>query len=264
MDYQERRRFFIVNPGRTGSTLLAAILADAGANFCFETPESWDPTTGGMEHEEIRAACYHFRKAYEISQGRPSFALTKYLWDIHRHYGKKHLKAVLDKAHYVKADNLDLAVQPAFQLGFFPCVILNFRNFEDHARSASVRSGHATVAPLVHYYNRVIRNGMLMLHLYGGCAVGYEELVDPARTEWVSAVSQVTGLPREALLTSHVKRVSIRTEVPPECPAIDTAAAASFSAAQQVAGRAIEPSPQALQHWHRKWRQPVADAIGNG
>ncbi len=107
MDYQERRRFFIVTPGRTDSTLLAAILADAGANFSFETPESWDPTTGGMEHEEIRAACYHFRKAYEISQRRPSFALTKYLWDIHRHYGKKHLKAVLDKAHYVKVDLME-------------------------------------------------------------------------------------------------------------------------------------------------------------
>ena len=62
MDYREQKRFFIVNPGRTGSTLLAAILADAGADFCFETPESWDPTTGDTEMN-----CFPYRRLMKLA-----------------------------------------------------------------------------------------------------------------------------------------------------------------------------------------------------
>ena len=42
-------KYFIVTVGRTGSSLLCAVLADASADFGMKAPEDWDPRRGVME-----------------------------------------------------------------------------------------------------------------------------------------------------------------------------------------------------------------------
>lgn len=259
MDYREQKRFFIVNPGRTGSTLLAAILADAGADFCFETPESWDPIRGDMEHEEIRTALTHFRKAFEISERKPNSLLKRGMWVIHQHYGKKHLKKILSMADYVKEDNLNLAVFPAYKLGFFPCIILNFREFEEHAESIFIMHGYSVMKSVDHY-NRVIQNGILLLNIFGGCAIDYAELTALDRTEWASALSTVTGLSRQAVLDSRNKRVSGPPTVSSRRPVFDATAAQACAEARALSGRVIEPSPRALRAWNQRWKFRALDS----
>ncbi len=258
MGYREQKRFFIVTPSRTGSTLLAAILADAGAGFCLETPESWDPTVGGMEHEKIRIAVNHFRKAFEISEGKPNSLLKRGMWVIHQHYGKKHLKTILSMADYVKMIGLNLTVFPAYKLGFFPCIILNFREFEEYAESNFIMRGFS-VMQIVDHYNRVIQNGILLLNIFGGCAIDYAELTALDRTEWASALSTVTGLSRQAVLDSRNKRVSGPPTVSSRRPVLDATAAQVWEEARAFSGRVIEPSPQALRAWNQRWKFRALD-----
>ncbi len=258
MDYREQKRFFIVSPGRTGSTLLAAILADAGAGFCFVTPESWDPITGDMEHEEIRTAIAHYRKAFEISENKPNSLLKRGMWVIHQHYGKKHLKTILSMADYVKTNDLNLTVFPAFKLGYFPCIILNFREFEEHAESNFIMRGYSVMNSAYHY-NRNIQNGILLLNIFGGCAIDYAELTALDRTEWASALSTVTGLSRQAILDSRNKRLSGPPTVSSRRPVFDATAAQACAEARALSGRVIEPSPRALRAWNQRWKFRALD-----
>ena len=84
------KRFVIVTPGRTGSSLLAAILSDSGAEFGIGA-DDWDPSVGAFEHPDLIAAADSFSKARQIGIDRP-LAPKKYLWDVYRHIGKARLK----------------------------------------------------------------------------------------------------------------------------------------------------------------------------
>ena len=46
MHDNDNRRFFVVTVGRTGSSLLASILADAGADFGVQSEDKWDAGGG--------------------------------------------------------------------------------------------------------------------------------------------------------------------------------------------------------------------------
>ena len=59
-------RFIMVTTGRSGSSLLAAIIADAGGNFGFPSEDEWDPAAGAMEHPVAQEASRLFRRAYYL------------------------------------------------------------------------------------------------------------------------------------------------------------------------------------------------------
>lgn len=255
---EERTRYFIVTPGRTGSTLLCVVLADSGADFGMAVPESWESGTGEMEHPELRAAVRHFAKAYRISSDKPVLFPTRYVWDLYRHLAKRRLARALRAARFAKAESLDLAVQPAFKLGYFPRVILNYRRFEPHALSRFQRRGHSSIEELIRYYDRVCRNGLLLLHLYGGCVVSYEELTDPSETGWASALAEVTGLEASSLLAARARRLKSHGEPEPVYPLMAPSCEATFRELEKLRGRAIAPSSQALRSWERKLGKPTA------
>ena len=112
------KRFVIVTPGRTGSSLLAAILSDAGADFGIEAKD-WNVSEGAFEHPDLIAAADSFAKARQLGVTRP-LAPKKYLWDIYRHRGKARLKRIVHSVEYLKGPDLDLIVRPLFNLGYFP------------------------------------------------------------------------------------------------------------------------------------------------
>src|SRR5262249_27309295 len=134
----EQRRYFILTAGRTGSTLLATILADAGADFGLPVPEDWDVARGGdLEHPEIRHAANHLRLALERSPRKPITVPSKWVWTYHHAVGKHHLRQALQQAKYVKGVNLDLAVPHTIKLGFFPVILVSSRPFGEFAISYS-------------------------------------------------------------------------------------------------------------------------------
>ena len=84
-------RYFIITSGRSGS-LLASILADAGANFGLSTRSDWSRDSGEMEHPDVAYVSRQFRRAAYLQPRKRESILAKYLIDIRRHLGKKTCK----------------------------------------------------------------------------------------------------------------------------------------------------------------------------
>src|SRR5215813_1722878 len=203
----DRRRYFVLTAGRTGSTLLATILADAGADFGLPVPEGWDVARGGdMEHPAVRAAANHFRLAFERSPRKPVTLPSKWIWTYQQAVGKRHLREALRQAKYVKGVNLDLAVPHTIKLGFFPAIILSCRPFGEFAISYSQMLTSRSLGVLAEDYDRTYNNALLHLHAFGGCIVNYADLRDHGRTEWARNLETVTGLSADALLASRARR----------------------------------------------------------
>src|SRR5579885_3469079 len=236
-----RRRFFIVTAGRTGSSLLATILAEAGADFGMPPQEQWDVARGGsMEHEEIRRASHHFLRAFDRSPVKPPGALSKLIWSYHRDAGKRHLKRALAGATYFKALNLDLAIPFAIKLGYFPQVIVNYRPFEEQVVSLSQMLISWSAATLAAAHNRTYQNALLLVHSYGGCVVSYADLTDRRRTEWAASLAAITGLPAEKLLAGRDRRTSAKETAGESIPVLDDTAQ-DFSCDRPAVGPDPEP-----------------------
>jgi len=255
----ERQRFFIVTAGRTGSTLLAAIMADAGADFGIPAPKGWDVSRGGdMELAAIRRAADHFRNAFDRAPKKPTAIVSKWIWSCRISMGKRLLKEALAQARFLKTVNLDLVIPYVMKMGFFPRVIVSYRPFPEYAVSFSQTFGHRSLPALADDYNRTYRNALLHLSTYGGCAIGYSDLTDLNRTEWANALAETTGLSAEALLASRRRRLKLRTDAERALPPLSDSASEIFAAAEHFAGRALAPSVPAL----RNWRRMIANELG--
>jgi uncharacterized membrane protein YkvA (DUF1232 family) len=248
----DRRRFFVVTPGRTGSTLLATILADAGADFSIVPRDDWDTARGGwMEHPDAVRAGNHFRLAFERSPSKPTTLISKWIWVYRRAAGKRHLRQALEQAVYFKSLHLDLAIPFAIKLGYFPQVIVNYRPFGEHAVSFSQMVISWSADALAAAHNRTYRNSLLLVHSFGGCVVSYADLTDRGRTEWATSLGQITGLSAENLLASRDRRASADRAADIEVPIPDEPAQRSLAALEALSGRALRPSAQALRNWQR-------------
>ena len=248
----ERQRFFIVTAGRTGSTLLATIMADAGADFGIAAPKDWDVSRGGdMELAAIRRAADHFRVAFERAPRKPIATVSKWIWSCRMSLGKRLLKEALTQARFFKTVNLDLVIPYVMKMGFFPRMIVSCRAFPGYAVSFSQTFGHRSLTVLADDYNRTYRNALLQLSTYGGCVVSYSDLTDPSRTEWANALAETTGLSAEALLASRGRRIKVRTDAERALPRLSDSASEIFAAAEHFAGRALPPSVPALRNWSR-------------
>ena len=67
MHDNDNRRFFVVTVGRTGSSLLASILADAGADFGVQSEDKWDSGGGAYELPSLEPVVQQFECINEIS-----------------------------------------------------------------------------------------------------------------------------------------------------------------------------------------------------
>ncbi len=196
-------RVFIVTIGRTGSSLLASILADSGADFGLSRDIDWAPAGGTLEHPEMNPVVRNFQRMNAIGARRPAQLLARLEWTYARHLAKSGLKKTLPKATYFKGE-LDTVVHWAARFGYFPKVIVSYRPFGEVLKSL----GHLHPQLPEYHANRyasVLRNGLALATTYGGCVVDYHELVDDGETGWASAIAETTGLEAESLLAARDK-----------------------------------------------------------
>src|SRR5271163_3957531 len=85
-------RYFVVNSGRSGSTLLSVILAEAGAQFDLPIPRSWNPVGGEMEHPLGLRATAAFRRTSQAGSTKPEGWLQRRAWQLHRSHGRRALR----------------------------------------------------------------------------------------------------------------------------------------------------------------------------
>jgi len=258
---EKRRRYFILTSGRSGSTLLSAILADAGAEFAMPAPQAWNAGTGAMEGVDLHRASAWLRSAYQISPERPPAGIPRWRWGVYRSLGKAQVRRLLESARYIKGSDVDLMVNPAFRMGFLPSVIISYRRFEECAISSTTRRGHTTMEGLAAAYNRVYRNALLWLFSFGGCVVGYDQLTDPNDTSWVGPLAAVTNLPPDRLLESRNRRLGTASRAV-ELADLDPSTTRTFQMIDALCGRVIPTSAAVLRAQSERLRQaaPASDA----
>lgn len=245
-DHTGRARYFVISAGRTGSSLLCAILASAGADFGMPADQSWAEDEGAFEHRDIVLAAGRYRAAYGISRERPDGGIRRLAWSAVRHVGKGHLRRALDAAGYFKAVNLDLVIPAVARLGYLPRVIVNYRQFAPHALSLSQMFPHRDLAVMEANYVRTYRNALFLLRLYGGCVVGHRALTDPGRREWLGALSGLTGLDEEKLDSGRKERLRIGGQGDAGPDDFSADATRLFEKLEDLSGRLVPPNRVAL------------------
>ncbi len=197
-------KHFIVTVGRTGSSLLCAVLADASADFGMKAPKDWDPRRGVMENFELRRAAHHYRRAWDIDHGR-LFNLSPVLESKWRRYlGRRCLARALTQAQFFKGSDVDLLTQPVFKLGYLPKLILSYRGPQATLASLLVGRTHAGPDQLASEYVRVYRQGIALLRCFGGCVVPYAELKSGS-FDW-RTITELTGLAEKQLIAAAAHR----------------------------------------------------------
>lgn len=238
----ERGRCFVVTFGRSGSSLLCAMLGDAGADFGLPVPDSWDPRHGIMELPAIKQAAHHMRRAFDIDAGRRFLLSPQVEGKFRRGRARRYLREALGAARYVKIGDLDLLVQMGFALGYSPRVILNLRRFEDSLSSTLVGRKHLGPDCLAADYARICRQGLALMHTFGGCVVDYEDMLTGADGVWIDAVAAVTGLAATTLRRAARQRVNAPARPPAGGIALYQECQALYTGLTALRGRVFEPS----------------------
>lgn len=253
IDHAPEKRYFILTMGRSGSSLLSRILTDAGADFAGKSAVDWTPLAGAFESNKTDKTAFLFSQAHHFYNNFRHALLYK-CWHkkiatYKRNSARRRLRAQLAQSHFFKqTENLHFAVRPAADLGYWPTIILNYRDFRGWLGSLYPGSKYDTIESLTTRYCSILRNSLALLDLFGGCVVSYDELMDPNETRWAEALGAVTQISPDALLESRKERhKSSGTKT--SLTAVSNEAQALEAMAQARQGVAIPPSEAALKRW---------------
>lgn len=250
----DKVRFFVITAGRSGSTLLCSVLRDAGAEFGLDDVTDWDETGGAFEHPDLWRSSAHYYRSHKMSSDRPGLP-AKWMWDLHRWRGKTLLKRGLEQARYLKAINIDLTVQPAFKLGYFPQIIISARAFADQQVSLATMFTERSAIDHEREYLRTYRNGLLWLRLYGGCVIDFDSMTHPSGDFCAPPLAALTGLPAAALARALEQR---RRDIPHHSHRATAAIRRSLgienleAELDSLRGMVIPPSGAARRAWRKR------------
>jgi len=191
-----RRRFLIVSDGRAGSTLITAILGAAGLDLGMPSVEEWNPLGGAYEHPGLAQLNRALETAEHLSALDERFPLLHTLSRYYRSRAKRRVRKLMAQGQCVKCS--PLAAGYVFKIGLMPQIIAVYRDFGDLARSKMLleRMPWPAIADrAIHTY----RNALIGIHTFGGCAISYDEMIDPQQTAWLQALADCTGLDYQAL-----------------------------------------------------------------
>jgi len=148
----DKTRYLIVGTGRSGSSLLSAILADAGANFNMPKMSSWDRKTGAYEHPKLHSAYKWYSRSQKITKSvLPSQPLRRF-FEIRM---RRDLSKLLCNTIFLKSTGLIWLVQPIYKLVYQPKIIVSYRKFEGYCTSRHLKFGWS-VPELARFIVRLI------------------------------------------------------------------------------------------------------------
>ncbi|MCH7951086.1 MAG: hypothetical protein IH875_11555 [Candidatus Dadabacteria bacterium] len=232
----DKIRYLIVTTGRSGSSLLSAILADAGAFFNMPNISSWDRIKGAYEHPKLHSAFKWYSRSQKIVKSVLPSQPWKRLFEIRI---QRDLSDLFSDTIFAKSTGLIWLVQRIHKLGYQPKIIVSYRKFEGYATSRYLRFGWS-VPEAVKVYSGVNSTALLQLQIFGGCAVSYEELTNTEDQSWAEAISTVTGLNCSRLLQSREKH-SIPILRNSTLPIFDEAANDIYTKLLKLKGTVINP-----------------------
>jgi len=228
-------RYFIVSQGRSGSSLLAAILDDCGADF---GPGAHD---GRWNSPEIDRAirCAHLATR---NFGPAASGLARAAYKFWRSKAKRLLRTALRDADFSK-NHWSTSILPLVErLGYRPVMIVSWRNPAEVAvrDMVQLKNPPSTFMPAI---LQAYMDSFYSLVRYGGVVIDHADLTNPDAVDWAHALAQVTGLPARDLLSSR-RRLLRRRE--PQPVADIWAQAEIESIAQSLAHLKNHPVPPAI------------------
>ena len=190
-------KYLVAGGKRTGTTLLCAILANAGADFGFPRDREWFRGSGDYEHDIMIDNYKYLKRARMAQPVSDSFAARQ------QRKIEANMKELLSQVDYIKYPPLSQYLPIHMKrAGFDVRLLITIRHFNTFALSAVAKSGGA-FSELKDIYLDTYKTNLLNLYLYGGCAVLYEDIVDHEKTDWSERVSQVTGIAAAELLKAR-------------------------------------------------------------
>ena len=205
-----RRRFLIASDGRAGSTLITAILGAAGLDLGMPAVGDWNPLGGAYEHPGLAQLNRALETAENLSDLAERFPGLQAVSRFCRSRAKKRVRKLMALGQCVKCS--PLAAGYVFKIGLMPQIIVVYRDFGDLARSKMLleRMPWPTIADrALHTY----RNALIGIHTFGGCAISYDEMIDPRQTAWLQALADCTGLDYLALAEARGRIARPRPKV---------------------------------------------------
>jgi hypothetical protein len=197
----ESTKYILISVERSGSTLLASILANAGANFGLPVNKEWFRGSGDFEHQIIIDTYKHLKRS--LLYGQFSDRLAKKQKDKVTE-NMKSLFTEVDFAKYPPLSHLlPLHIKNA---GFNPSIICIIRKFNEFASSRIAKNGGELNA-CKEIYENLYKTTLMELSLYGGCIICYEDLIDPDNMSWADSISLVCGIAKDELIEVRNKLV---------------------------------------------------------
>ncbi|MBD3311246.1 MAG: hypothetical protein GF349_01960 [Candidatus Magasanikbacteria bacterium] len=197
MEFKKKeKKFLIVGTGRTGSSLLSAILLKSGADFGLRSKDIWDRQKGDFEHSLIHEAYKWQSRVEKIDQSiLPNYFTVSFFNNI----CNKKMEQLLTEVDYVKSSQLVWLVHRAkYKLGFEVKVIGVYRNFSDYVISRYKKYGRS----LDHWrkeWLEVNKTLFLQAQIIPSLLLSYEEIVGRNETKWIDRLALFTNISREKL-----------------------------------------------------------------
>jgi hypothetical protein len=209
----DRQRYFIVTHGRSGSSLLAAILESCGADF---GPGCAGDSDTERDHWESRRIDRAIRCAHRANRHfTPAMCgMGKAAYRYWRSRAKVLLRVELREARYSKNRWNTVVLPLAEHLGYRPVIIVSYRQPAEVVLS-DMRQLKNMPSTFMASITQTYLDALYALGRYGGVVVDHAELVDPAREDWAFALEAVTGLEAGHLLAARrrlLKPVHARLE----------------------------------------------------
>lgn len=198
------RKVFILGPPRSGTTLLSAILANAGGRFALDPVDHWNPKAGELEHPLAIQASVQIDRS---EKWKPiSHSLS-------RHFENKAqdcLARLLKVADFVKyPPRSEKFPVLGVRLGYDPSCVVIVRPFLEFALSF-LRMKNLDWLELESLYRQNLFTSVLLARQFGGCVIRYHDLVNLDTGRWLAPLSEATGLEKHLLEVAARKLVTPR------------------------------------------------------
>lgn len=185
-----RQRIVVVGPPRSGTTLLASLLAQLGVNFGVEE-RSWDVNSGYYEHPELLKIYGQLRKVERLEQVSDNLASRQ------RQGAVQALQHLLGQVQAIKyppiSSQLPFLVASA---GYAPVLAISARRFEPYAISRMRMEG-VGYGVCKGDYLEMYQTALLLLRVYQGQVISYEGLLGPGRQAALQRLASLSGAAAE-------------------------------------------------------------------
>lgn len=233
------RRCFLLSTGRCGSSLLAAILSEAGADFGEPYTGQWNERTGAFESFGIGRATALYQRSLALRSASHLSTWRMLCRKWYRGLSRIYLRRALKRTAFAKCGDSAIPLL-ARKLGYRPDIVFLYRHYIDQTFSAHQRHGSDYVELMDKYFSRNA-TALMTVQFYGGCVVSYEEITDPDETAWAGPLARVTGLDAGRILAARAKIVRPHPPVAQRVVPADARADALLAQLAGFKGRYVEP-----------------------